>query len=827
MSERLTLYVEVILPIPVKNVFTYRVPHEWNEHIQIGSRVLVPFGKSKIYTALIREIRNHPPEHYQAKYIDYVLDDFPIVHPGQMEFWEWMADYYMCTVGEVMNAALPSNLKLASETKLVLHPDFSRDLDLSDIETEIVETLQLKEMLMIKDLVELLDIPKVQPVVKKLLDKKVLLAVESVNDKFKPKTATYVRIHDDLLNADVMEQLVMEWELKSSKKGALEVLMAVLSKGSFSDGHFVPFPKKELEALGFTDARIRTLERNEVIELFQEEVGRLDENSALSAEKQVNLGVEQSRAKTEIVESMASHRITLLHGVTGSGKTEIYVSLIQEVLEKGQQVLFLVPEIALTTQLVHRLTSFFGRQIGVYHSKFNQNERVEIWNKVRENSDDSYQLVLGARSAIFLPFTNLGLVVIDEEHETSYKQFDPAPRYNARDAAVVLAQHFNAKVLMGSATPSMETYTNALSGKYGLVSLKERFSKIEMPEIQIVDVKKERKKDKNFKLFTARLLDEIRTRLNANEQVILFQNRRGYNPRWECEVCNWTPKCVNCDVSLTYHKLSNRLKCHYCGFLAAPLGSCKSCGSNRLKTIGYGTEKIEDELKVHFPEARIGRMDYDTTRSKTAYQDIIEDFSEGRMDILVGTQMLSKGLDFDNVSLVGIMESDRMLNNPDFRAFEKSFQMMTQVAGRAGRKNKRGLVLIQSGQPEHWVLEKVYQYDYEGFYNHELIERNNFSYPPHFKLIDIHLKHKDEPLLHQASYYFANQMRDWFQHRVLGPEAPVISKINNYFLRVIKLKIEKDLSHGKIRKKIDELRDEFYSHHDHKSVRLYVDVDPL
>ncbi|MFT5581729.1 MAG: primosomal protein N' (replication factor Y), partial [Psychromonas sp.] len=529
----------------------------------------------------------------------------------------------------------------------------------------------------------------------------------------------------------------------------------------------------------------------------------------------------------EIKESFNSKTVTLLHGVTGSGKTEVYVKLIEEQLALGNQILFLVPEIALTTQLVSRLTVFFGEKIGVYHSKFNQNERVEIWNKVLQNDPNQHRIVLGARSCVFLPYQKLGLVIVDEEHETSFKQHDPSPRYNGRDAAIVLAHFHKAKVLLGSATPSMETYYNCEQDKYGLVNLSTRYKGMEMPEILMADLRKERKRNPDFQFFTTFLIDEMREALNKGEQIILFQNRRGYNPRWQCEVCSWTPKCVNCDVSLTYHKNSNTLKCHYCGYFSPPVGSCDSCGSNRLKMIGFGTEKIEDEMSMIFPKAVIGRLDLDTTRNKYGYENIITGFANRQIDILVGTQMISKGLDFENVSLVGILDAEGMLNRPDFRAFERSFQMMTQVGGRAGRKKKRGKVIIQTGQVDHWILDKVSANDYIGFYNHEKIERNNFVYPPFSKIIEITIKHKSENILEIASRSMAKQLEAIFGKRVIGPEYAIVPRVNNYFIKVIKIKFEKALNDSIVKEKIHHVMDSYFSQVDHKSTRVSINVDPI
>jgi primosomal protein N' (replication factor Y) len=538
------------------------------------------------------------------------------------------------------------------------------------------------------------------------------------------------------------------------------------------------------------------------------------------------LSASQTKVLEELHASMEKNITTLLHGVTGSGKTEIYVQLIQEQLDLGKQVLFLLPEIALTTQLIQRLSSYFGDQIGVYHSKFSQNERVEIWNHVLNNDPNRYRIVLGARSSVFLPFQDLGLIIVDEEHESTFKQYDPSPRYNARDASIVLAHLHNSKVILGSATPSMESYYNAKTGKYGLVELTERYGGLAMPEIFIADVKKEKRQKSMQSHFTSLLLGEMKDALERDEQIILFQNRRGYTPLWSCEICNWTPKCKNCDVSLTYHKQTNSLKCHYCGHVSPPMGTCAACGSNRLKMLGFGTEKIEDDLQIVYPDKVIKRLDLDSTRSKHAYETILTDFGDRKIDILIGTQMVTKGLDFDNVSLVGVLDADHLLNRVDFRAFERSYQLMSQVSGRSGRKHKRGKVVIQTGDPENWVIRRVIEHDYIGFYNSEILERKNFFYPPFYKLIQITLKHKDEYLLDAASIQLANSLKEIFKERVLGPEYPVVKRINNLFLKNIVLKIERDAPDKKVKERLQQLINAFYSVPLHKSIRMVVDVDP-
>lgn len=826
MSERKTFFVDVVLPIPIHKEFTYRVPFELNDAICIGGRVIVPFGKSKLYTGIVTRVSETAPSEYQAKYLEHVLDDQPIITKEQYNFWKWIANYYMAPIGDVMNAALPANFKLASETKIVLHPDFEGKIDhLDDRELQIVEALEIRETLDLKELSEIIGIKTVQPVIKRMMEKRIVLSTEELNEKFVPKTAVYVFLQDSYLIEEHLNQAINSLESKKSTEKQLEALLTILKEGEYNNGTLKPILRKTLHELNISPSALNTLEKNGVISQSRVEISRFDLNTKEQfAFKE--LSSSQKVALDEINTSFEKFNTTLLHGVTGSGKTEIYVQLIQEQLDLGKQILFLLPEIALTTQLIQRLSAYFGDQIGVYHSKFNQNERVEIWNHVLANDPNRYRIVLGARSSVFLPFRDLGLIIIDEEHESSFKQYDPSPRYNARDAAIVLAHYYGAKVLLGSATPAIETYYNAKQGKYGFVELHNRFGGIQLPEIFCADVKKERRQKSMHSHFTTYLIDEMRATLNRGEQIILFQNRRGYTPMWSCEICNWTPKCKNCDVSLTYHKQTNSLKCHYCGHSSPPVGSCSACGSNRLKMVGFGTEKVEDELSLVFPDKTIKRLDLDSTRSKNAYEVIINDFEQRNIDILIGTQMVSKGLDFDNVSLVGILDADMLLNRPDFRAFERSYQLMSQVAGRSGRKGKRGNVIIQTGDPDHWVIQKVINHDYKGFYESEVIERKNFFYPPYYKLIEFTLKHKDEYVVEKGAADLAGSLRDVFKERVIGPEFPVVRRIQNLYLKQIKLKLERDVSDKKIKERIQQLLDEFYSVPLNKSIRIIVDVDP-
>ena len=826
MNSRKTLFADVILPIAIHQVFTYRIPFELNENVFPGIRVVVPFGKSKLLTGIVTSVHETIPTVYQAKYIEYVLDDSPIITKNQFQLWQWIANYYMAPIGDVMNAALPANFKLASETKIVLHPDFDLSkVKLDDRQFQIIEALQIREVLDLKEISEIVGIKTIQPIIKALIDLKAVMSLEEMSEKFTPKTAIFIQLSEHISSQLVLEETIKQLESKKAARKQLDTLLLLLKEGNYSDNQLQPVLRKQLEEAGASISTINTLEKNGIIVQSRIEISRFTKTLDSTSDFKT-LAPSQTTALKEIRESFKDKQVSLLHGVTGSGKTEIYVELIREQLELGKQVLYLLPEIALTTQLIQRLSAYFGELIGIYHSKFNQNERVEIWNNVLNNNPNRFRIILGARSSIFLPFSDLGLIIVDEEHESSFKQYDPSPRYNARDCAVVLGHMYKAKVLLGSATPSIESYYNAKNGKYGLINLTERFGGLQMPEIFCADLKKERRQKSMQSHFSSYLMDTMREVLNKGEQVILFQNRRGYTPMWQCEICNWTPKCKNCDVSLTYHKHTNSLKCHYCGHHSPPIGTCSACGSNRLKMLGFGTEKIEDELSLMLPDKVIQRMDLDTTRSKNAYENIINDFENRQIDILIGTQMVTKGLDFDNVSLVGVLDADMLLNRSDFRAFERSYQLMSQVAGRSGRKHKRGSVIIQTGDPDHWVIQKVIAHDYLGFYNSEIIERKNFFYPPFYKLIDIYFRHKEEYVLDRAAMEFGNQLREIFKERVLGPEYPVVKRVKNLYIKKITLKIERDAPEKKVKERIQELVSSFYSVPFNKSIRMVIDVDP-
>lgn len=826
MSERQTYFVDVLLPLPLSQTFTYRVPFEMNELIQPFIRVIVPFGKGKLYTGIVVNIHETAPSLYQAKYVEYVLDEFPIVSKKQYNFWKWMSDYYLAPIGDILNAALPTNLKLASETKVVIHPDFEGETtNLSDREYLVYEALEIKEVLDLREISEIIGIQTIHPLIKSMLEKRIILTLEEVSQKFSPKTGIFAIINDAYLDEEMLNQLFESMAGKSNSTKQQQALLTILKSGGIVNGIATPILRKDLERLGCSISVLKTLEKNGILRFEKLEISRIGsiqrDDSTIP-----NLSNAQNEALKEIEQAFQEKNTVLLQGITGSGKTEIYIHLIQKALDKNQQVLFLVPEIALTTQLIQRLTIYFGTQIGVYHSKFSANERVEIWNEVMKGKDSTMRLIVGARSSIFLPFQELGLVIVDEEHETSYKQHEPSPRYNGRDMAIVLAHFFKAKTLLGSATPSLETYFNAQEQKYGLVALTERFSQVELPVIYVTNMKEERRQKLNNGHFSSYLLQKIEETLADGEQIILFQNRRGYTPIWSCEICGFSPNCTNCDTTLNYHKHLNILKCHHCSYQTSPIGTCPACGSNRLKMLGFGTEKIEDDLSLILPNIKLGRMDFDTTRTKNSHLEIIQAFENKAIDILIGTQMIAKGLDFSNVGLVGILDADLLLNKTDFRAFERAFQLLTQVAGRSGRSTKQGKVVIQTGNPEHWVIQKVIEHDYNSFAKHELIERKNYHYPPYYKLIRFTLKHREKELVDKGASEFSKLLRSQFFERVIGPEYPVIARIQNFYLKEIILKIEAEAPQNKVKERISELTNQFFSVPQFKPIRLLIDVDP-
>ncbi|TCD01068.1 replication restart helicase PriA [Pedobacter psychroterrae] len=816
-EERETLFIEVVLPLSLAKNYVYRVPFELNDQIAVGKRVVVQFGKNKIYTALIRSIDLVAPSVYEAKYIIDVVDSYPIITVEQLQLWDWMTGYYLCNEGDVMSAALPAGLKLASETIIVLKEEatWAEGVHTGKEET-ILHALKSRPRLTIDDVMALLGQKTVYPVINSLLDKGMVYIAEEVVEKYKPLLKSFIALSSFYQDQDNLKQLFVILE-RAPKQ--LNALLAYLKLSRLQP---VVSKQQLVEESECGTAALKTLLDKEIFTVSKKPVSRLKDNTddfILNFE----LSKAQNHALQQVEESFSVKDVVLLHGVTASGKTQIYIKLIEKAIEKGGQVLFLLPEIALTTQIVERIQRYFGDAIGVYHSKFNNNERVEIWNKVLNGK---YRVVLGARSAVFLPFKELKLIVVDEEHESSYKQQEPAPRYQARDAAIYLGHLHGAKVVLGSATPAIESYYNAASGKYGLVTIMERYGGVELPVQEVISIAEETKRKKMVSYFSSKLVDEIANTLENKEQVILFQNRRGYATILICATCGYAPKCVNCDVSLTYHKTSGKLHCHYCGYHQSSINICPACGSVHIEQKGFGTERVEEELSLIFPEAKIARLDVDSTRTKNGLQQIISDFQDKKTNILIGTQMVAKGLDFDNVTLIGVINADTLLNYPDFRAFERSYQLLAQVAGRAGRRDKQGRVIIQAYDDNHRIIGQVIENKYLEMYQEELAERKQFNYPPFTRLIFVNIKHKDADLLNVASVKFANVLKGQLGGRVLGPEQPLVSRIRNYYIKQVIIKCDKSTSIQKVKSILKDTVLQFQSEKEFRSLNIQIDVDP-
>lgn len=808
-------------------MFTYKIPKNLQPQIQIGLRVIVQFGKKKVLTGIIGKVHNKPPQAYEAKPILDILDDQPSVNPLQIRFWFWMAEYYFCHIGEVMFASIPSGLRLSSESKIQANPNF--DLETSkyplDVrEEKILEALEKKEELSYEDCEEILGVKTIHPILKSLVAKEAILIFEKVQEKYTPKVETRIRLKDEIVQSKGALETIFEAVQGKPKQESILLKylrdVPVFNKPKLNEKGV---DKVSLLEEGDSESSLKTLIKNGVFESFKHVVNRIEEEAA---EREASvLSSTQQVAFDEIKSHFETKQSVLLHGVTGSGKTEIYIKLIQEVLESGSQVLMLLPEIALTTQIVGRLKQVFGSQMGVYHSKYSDNERVEVWNGVLSGR---FPFVVGVRSSIFLPFDSLGLVIVDEEHEPSYKQFDPAPRFHARDAAIMLAYFHQAKTLLGSATPSFESYYNANQGKYGYVQLSHRFGDASLPEFFLSNISADRKKNL-LKLDSTRLLREkIQHALDQQQQVIIFQNRRGYSPYVQCEDCGWTGQCVQCDVSLTYHQFAEELRCHYCGYKEKIPSSCPACGSTQLSTQGMGTERIEESLSLLFPEARMGRMDLDTTRSKYGYQRLLDEFAAGQIDILVGTQMITKGLDFGKVTVVGIWDGDRILNFPDFRAGERAYQQITQVAGRAGRRDIQGQVVIQSRNPDQELFQKVIQGDYFEFFRQEMIDRKKYYYPPFVKLVKITTRHADAKTAEKAAHALHYQMANVAVKKiVLGPEKGIIARIKNQYQYESLIKLDRQgATQSVFKENLARIIEELQSVPEFRSVRWVVDVDP-
>ena len=823
-----TYFVDVILPLHIHGTYTYRLPQEYNELVGVGQRVVVQFGPKRLYSALIRRIHEEVPQ-YKVKYVLSILDPTPIVTEQQFQFWEWLAAYYMCYVGDVMAIALPSAFRLASESSIAIHPDFTGELsNLTDVELRIVQLLIEHPVMTVNDISRAIGIQKMMPVLNTMIERKIIVMDEDLRQRFTPRTTSYVSLSEKYHDEECVRELFNTLESKKNTQKQVDVLLRFMQLSQFGKE---AVPKRLLlnadNGKVYSDSAFHTLVRNEVLVVEEHTESRLEHYDSQLSTDSIQLNDEQQAAFQYLTTCPQS--VALLHGVTSSGKTEVYIKIIDQYVRQGKQVLFLLPEIALTAQIINRLRKYFGDQVGVYHSRFSASQRAEVWNNTQQ-----YKVLLGARSALFLPFQNLGLVIVDEEHDSSYKQYDPAPRYQGRDAAIYLAHIWHARTILGSATPSIESYYNAKQGKYGLCEMKKRFGGLNMPEVLCADMKEETKRIRKEQgdraasttLFSAFLIDNIQEALNNKEQVILFQNRRGFSLRIECDDCGWTPTCQHCDVSLVYHKATNSMRCHYCGYSIPIPSECPACHSTHLSMKGFGTERIEDDLSILFPNAKVARLDLDSTMQKNRYLEIINDFQDRNTDILVGTQMVTKGLDFDHVSVVGIVSADNLIYFPDFRAYERAFQQMTQVSGRAGRHGHQGKVIIQTYNPYHQAIRNVIDNDYYAMYDSQIIDRHVFRYPPFFRLIDLTLKHRDGEILNETADLFARQLRGVFSNRVIGPEYPSVNRIRGLYLKKILLRFERNEAIAQAKEIILDISDKLKSDKTYSSLQIHFDVDP-
>lgn len=817
-------YADVILPLPLENSYTYRIPADLERAVVPGCRVIVHFGKKRYYTAIVMEVHERKPDDsYETKEIYALLDATPILRRPQLRFWKWIASYYLCKLGDVYKAALPSGLKLESETAVVYKEDFEADGPLRPNEQAVLDAFTGVLKLTVSELEKKTGLRNVMPVIASLMTKGAVEVSEELKPGFLPKKQTFIRLSETYRDEEKLQAAFSEFK-RARKQEHLLICFLDLSH-ALNPVLARELSKKELmESSGCSSAILESLLKKGILESYEKEVGRL-QVPVCRIQSPHPLSSPQEKAYRAIHAVFAEKEICLLHGVTSSGKTEIYIRLIDDVLKLGRQVLYLLPEIAITTQITERLAKLFGDRLLVYHSKFSDNERVEIWNRLLHSREP--MLVLGVRSSLFLPFRDLGLIIVDEEHENTYKQQEPAPRYHARNAALVLAGMHGAKTLLGSATPSIDSYFNATVGKYGLVELTSRYGDCQMPEIRTVDIRElRRKKIMKDTLFSPLLIDKIREALAQGEQVILFQNRRGFAPVIECRGCGWVPHCVNCDVSLTYHKFRNELVCHYCGYKIQLPPVCPECQSAELRTMGFGTEQVEEEIATLFPEVQVERLDFDTARTRTAYERILSDFEKGKTQILIGTQMLSKGLDFGNVSVVGILNADGLMNFPDFRAHERAFQLMVQVSGRAGRRDKRGTVVLQTSHPEYPLIQLVKRFDYKGMVRLQLAERSMFRYPPYYRLIVLVLRSRNEAVLQELSLLYADNLRRRLSDRVLGPVTPPVTRVQALHIRKIVLKIEITAAITPVRDILEAVHAEMQRYLPFKQLIVHYDVDP-
>ena len=808
------------MPLHLPGTFTYRVPQEYNGAVNVGARVVVQFGakSAKLYSALVRRIHQEAPQ-WKCKYIGAVLDIEPVATERQMEHWEWLARYYMCTPGDVMAVAMPAGLKLASESALAIHPDFSGDLSsLSKYELQIVQLLSDYSVMRLVDISRAIGVQKIMHIVRGLIERQVVVMDEELRNRYAPRKVAYVRLAEGYESDKAQRELFDALEGKRRVK-QVELLMQYMQLSHFGRE---AVPKRDLPQ----GSPLQTLIKNGVLVVEERIESRLEhyDQSQLLSPDTIQLNAEQQAAYDYL--TSAPHPVSLLHGVTSSGKTEVYIKLIHKVVQEGRQALFLLPEIALTAQLINRLRRYFGDKVGVYHSRFSASQRTEVWQRTKTTGEGRYQVLLGARSATFLPFSDLGLIIVDEEHDPSYKQYDPAPRYHARDSAIVLAQMWGAQVVLGSATPSVETYYNAQSGKYGLAVMRQRYGGFSLPRVEVVDMKEEHRSGRVKGHFSPALLDAVGSALKAGKQAILFQNRRGFSLRLECDDCHQVPQCIHCDVSLVYHKATGSLRCHYCGYSIPVPAECPHCHSTHLKMVGIGTERIEEDLQILFPDARVARMDLDSTLQKNQYLELLSDFEHHRIDILVGTQMVTKGLDFEHVSVVGIVNADNIINYPSFRSFERAFQQMTQVSGRAGRHGEGGRVIIQTYNPHHQVIANVVDNDYQSLYEEQIQERRVFRYPPYHRLIEITLKHRESDVLDRAADWMAAQLRATFAGRVMGPEYPLVSRVRALYLKVLTLRFERSEPIADAKRVILQIGDDLAKQEGLSAVSIHYDVDP-
>ena len=820
-------YIDVVLPLALRQFYTYAIPNDiWNENkIEIGKRVVVQFGKSKLYSAIVIKKHNNKPDIYETKTIEYILDNEAIVTEHQIKFWIWLSKYYICSVGEIYRAALPTGLRLESELKMAFNKDFEDYDILKPKESELINILKKTENLSIGEAGKLLNKKQILPLVKNLQEKGAIQINEKINHKYKEKLETYVRLSDKF---NKKENVNEAFDLLKKSQKQEDLLLSYLSlSADFSDKPKQINKKMLLTESNSSSAILNALINKGILEMYSESISRLKAKSNKIGEKK-ELSLAQTTALKQINTYFKEKDTVLLHGITASGKTEIYIHLIEQALKERKTVLYLLPEIALTSQIIDRLSFVFGDKIGIYHSKHNDNERVELWKELLKGKDSKYKIILGVRSSIFLPFNNLGLIIVDEEHENTFKQYNPSPRYHARDAAIVLAKEFNAKILLGTATPSIESYFNTQQKKYGLVELFERHNNSKLPDFSIIDTGLARKRKQMKSHFSKDLLNAIENTLAEKKQVILFQNRRGYAPFVECPDCGWVPQCEHCDVSLTYHKFSSDLKCHYCGYSIPTPKKCLACGSPSMQTKGFGTEKIEDEIQIFFPKNTVARFDIDSTRKKYAAEEIIYKFEKGNIDILIGTQMVTKGLDFKNVGLVAILNADNLLNFPDFRAEERSYQLITQVSGRAGRVDGKGKVLIQTSQPKHKIIKQIVAGNYLEMYNQQNTERYEFAYPPHVRLVEITIKHRMQETVNKAAYIITKELRQMLdQIPVLGPQAPVINRIQNMYLQNIIIKLPKTNNLNYYKEIILNRLDAAKNMKDFRSIVVQINVDPF